>query len=186
MLGIVSHLIPASIPLNATTPVAPKFDSFPSPPSGASGPSASPSRKRLLPDKAHATPSSRILSSDPRVIVIGPNSIRGRFTLENIARKRGRSGSDELTLRLRVDSLALTDLVTPFQSAMLEVRMEGEEPLRPKQEFSHPVSAGDHWDQDVDFNIPPDARQTRVTLRIHYYPESKEIPLVLPPQAETP
>jgi hypothetical protein len=68
---------------------------------------------------------------------------------------------------------------------MLEVTMGGEQPLQPEREFSHPVSAGDHWDQDVVFSLPTDARQTHATLRIHYYHESKEIPLDLPPPNKT-
>jgi hypothetical protein len=85
-----------------------------------------------------------------------------------------------------VASLALSDLVTPFQSAMLEVWTEEQEPIQPEHEFSHPVPAGDHWDQEVVFSLPPNFRQTHATLRIHYYPETKEIPLDLPPRPETP
>jgi hypothetical protein len=183
-LGIVSHLIPTSLPSDTSPSVPPKFGSPRSLPGGVMETPAPSSKQNTSPNRPHAIPSPRALSSDSRVVVIGPNSIRGRFTLRGISRKLDTSGSDELTLRLHIASLALPDLVTPFQSAMLEVRMEGEGPIHPKREFSHPVSAGDIWDQDVVFSLPSDASQTHATLRIHYYPESKEIPLDLPPPTE--
>ena len=184
-LGIVSHVIPAPGPSNASPSVAPKFGSLQSLPGGVLETPELPSRKSASTNKGHATPSARASPRDPRIVVIGPNSIRGRFTLLGVTRTPGTSGSDEITVRLRATSLALADLVTPFQSTMLEVRMEGEEPIQPKHEFSHPISAGDHWDQDVVFNLPSNLRQTHAMLRIHYYPESKEIPLDLPPRTET-
>ena len=62
-------------------------------------------------------------------------------------------------------------------------RASRQDPIQPKHEFSHPVPAGDQWEQDVVFSS--DSKQTHATLRIHYYPESKEIPLDLPPLAGT-
>ena len=184
-LGVVSHLIPAALPSDASPSVTPELGSSRSQPGDAVETAAPSSKKSASPNNPHAILSQTALSSDTRAVVIGPNSIRGRFTLTGITRKLGTSGSDELTLRLHVASLALPDLVTPFQSAMLEVRMAGEEPIKPQHEFSHPVSAGGHWDQDVVFSLPSDARQAHATLRIHYYPESKEIPLALPPRTAT-
>src|ERR1700722_17380943 len=57
--------------------------------------------------------------SDPREVVVGPNSISGQFTLLNIDRKRSTPETDEVTLRLRVVSRAIALLATPFESAML-------------------------------------------------------------------
>ncbi len=184
-LGLVTHLIPAHPPSDQSPPATSKFGSLQSLPPSTKGTLALPPVKSGSQNKGHKVSSSQAPPSDPRVVVIGPNSIRGRFTLLGIHRKPGISGSDELTLRLRMASLALPDLVTPFQSVMLEIRTEEQGPIQPEHEFSHPVPAGDHWDQDVVFNLPPSLRQTHAMLRIHYYPESKEIPLDLPPRTET-
>jgi hypothetical protein len=184
-MGLVTHLIPTHPPSDQNPSATSKFSSLQSLPAITTGTLALPPVKSGSQNKGHKVSSSRAPPSDPRVVVIGPNSIRGRFTLLGINRKPGISGSDELTLRLRVASLALPDLVTPFQSVMLEVRTEEQGPIQPEHEFSHPVPAGDHWDQDVVFNLPPNLRQTHAMLRIHYYPESKEIPLDLPPRTET-
>ena len=184
-LGLVTHLIPPHTPLDQSPAATSKFGSLHSLPASTARTLALPPVKSASQNKGHTVSSSRASPSDPRAVVIGPNSIRGRFTLLGINRKPSLSGTDELTLRLRVASLALPDLVTPFQSAMLEVRTEEQEPIKPAQEFSHPVPAGDHWDQDVVFNVPSNLQQTHATLRIHYYPESKEIPLDLPPRTET-
>jgi hypothetical protein len=135
-LGTVSHLIPVSLPSDTSQSGPPKFGSPRSLPDGAMETPAPSSKKNASPNKPRAIPSPRALSSDSRVVVIGPNSIRGRFTLSGITRKLDTSGSDELTLRLHIASLALPDLVTPFQSAMLEVRMEGEGAIHPKREFA--------------------------------------------------
>jgi hypothetical protein len=184
-MGLVTHLIPTHPPSDQSPSATSKFSSLQSLPAITTGTLALPPVKSGSQNKGHKVSSSRAPPSDPRVVVIGPNSIRGRFTLLGVSRKPGISGSDELTLRLRVASLALPDLVTPFQSVMLEVRTEEQGPIQPEHEFSHPVPAGDHWDQDVVFNLPPNLRQTHAMLRIHYYPESKEIPLDLPPRTET-
>lgn len=184
-MGLVTHLIPTHLPSDQSPSATSKFGSLQSLPAGTTGTLALPPVKSASHNKGYTVSSSRAPPSDPHVVVIGPNSIRGRFTLLGINRKPGISGSDELTLRLSVTSLALPDLVTPFQSAMLEVRTEEQGPIQPEHEFSHPVPAGDHWDQDVVFKLPANLRQTHAMLRIHYYPESKEIPLDLPPRTET-
>ena len=184
-VGLVTHLIPPHPPSDQSPSATSMFGALQSLPGSTTGTLALPPVKSGSLNKGHKVLSSRAPPSDPRVVVIGPNSIRGRFTLLGIERKPGISGSDELTLRLRVASLALPDLVTPFQSVMLEVRTEEQGSIQPEHEFSHPVPAGDHWDQDVVFNLSPNWRPTHAVLRIHYYPESKEIPLDVPPRTET-
>jgi hypothetical protein len=119
-LGLVTHLIRPHTPLDQSPSVTSKLGSMSSFPASTTGTLAPPPLKSASQNKRHSASSSRARPSDPRVVVIGPNSIRGRFTLLGIDRKPDTSTSDELTLRLRVVSLALADLVTPFQSAMLE------------------------------------------------------------------
>jgi hypothetical protein len=184
--GIVTHLMPRRVSQIEAPAAVLKLGSPQSYPSRVAG-TTLPSGKDASQTKNHtslpAQRSSR--QSDPHEIVIGPSSIRGRFTLLAVDRKRGVSASDELTLRLRVVSLAMADLVTPFQSAMLDVRVDGQEPIRPQHEFSHPVPAKDHWDEDVVFTIPSSVNLAHAALRIEYYPETKEIRLDLPPLINT-
>jgi hypothetical protein len=120
--------------------------------------------------------------SDPREVVIGPNTISGRFILLASNRRQTTPTSDELILRLRVVSLAIANLVTPFQSGMLEVRVPGEQPIHPQQAFSHPVPAGNTRDEDIVFAIPSSLSLDHGTLRIEYFNEAKEIPLSLTPR----
>jgi hypothetical protein len=89
--------------------------------------------------------------------------------------------SDDLTLRLRVVSMAAADLVTPFQSGMVEVRTQGHDPIHPQHAFSHPVAAGNSREGDIAFTIPSNLSLDHGTLRIQYFNEMKEIPLNLPP-----
>jgi hypothetical protein len=117
--------------------------------------------------------------SDPREVVVGPNSISGQFTLLDIDRKRSTPETDQVTLRLRVVSRAIAPLVTPFESAMLDVRASGLEPINPQHPFSHPVPAGESRDEDIVFIIPSNLTLDRVVLRVHYYNEEREIPLKL-------
>jgi hypothetical protein len=98
-------------------------------------------------------------------------------------RKPSTPTSDRLTVRLRVVSRAIADLVTPFQSAMLEVRSPGLEPINPEHSFSYPVPAGNSRNEDVVFIIPSSLRLDDAVLRIHYYNEQKEIPLGPPLRA---
>jgi hypothetical protein len=97
------------------------------------------SRKTATADRPSRGPSK---PSDPLEVVIGPNAISGQFILLTADRKPSTPTSDKLTLRLRVVSRAIADLVTPFQSAMLEVRSQGLEPINPEHPFSYPVPAG--------------------------------------------
>jgi hypothetical protein len=92
--------------------------------------------------------------SDPLEVLLGPSAIRGQFKLLSATRTAATPGSDKLTLRVRVVSRAVADLVTPFQSSMLEVRSQGLEPIHPQQPFSDPVPAGNSRDEDVVFIIP--------------------------------
>jgi hypothetical protein len=75
-------------------------------------------------------------------MVIGPNTIAGRFILMTINRKRATPTSDELTVLLRVDSLAAANLVTPFQSGMVEVRTQGQDPIHPQHAFFSSCCSG--------------------------------------------
>jgi len=148
---------------------------------GQSGKVASQERHRAdLPVRRSKPP------SDPHEVVIGPNSISGRFRLLSIERKKQTSTSDQLTLRVHVISMAFADLVTPFQSTMVEVNLVGHEPIQPQHPFSHPVAAGTEWNQDIDFSIPSGPTLHGAALRIHYYPEAKDIPLDLPLLINTP
>jgi hypothetical protein len=115
--------------------------------------------------------------SHPREVVVAPNSISGQFILLGFDRKRSTLASDELILRLRVVSRAAADLVTPFQSAMLDVRSQGLQPINPQHAFSHPIPAGESRDEDIVFMIPPKLSLDRMVLHIHYYNDEKEIPL---------
>lgn len=115
--------------------------------------------------------------SDPLEVIIGPSSISGRFRLLAVDRTPATEASDKLTLRLRVVSRAMADLVTPFQSAMLEVRVRGLEPINPERAFSEPVPAGNSREEDIAFVVPSSVNLDRAVLRVHYYNEQKEIPL---------
>jgi hypothetical protein len=125
----------------------------------------------------HPSPQRAPPLSDPREVVVGPNSISGQFILLNIDRKRSTPETDEVTLRLRVVSRAIANLVTPFESAMLGVYARGLEPINPQHPFSYPVPAGESRDEDIAFIIPSNLTLDRMALRIHYYNEEKEIPL---------
>ena len=92
--------------------------------------------------------------ADPLEVVIGPSAISGQFRLLKADRVAATPTSDKLTLRVRVVSRAVADLVTPFQSEMLEVRSEGLEPIGPDRAFSYPVAAGDTREEDVVFTVP--------------------------------
>jgi hypothetical protein len=116
---------------------------------------------------------------DPHQVTVGPNTISGRFILLGSERTHINPTSDELTLRLRVVSLAAANLVTPYQSWMLKVQAPGRAPIEPKESFSHPVAAGDAREDEITFAIPPDLSLRHSTLNINYYNETKAIPLDL-------
>jgi hypothetical protein len=101
---------------------------------------------------------------DPHQVTIGPNTISGRFILLGSERRHINPMSDELTLRLRVVSLAAGNLVTPYQSWMLKMQAPGRGPIEPKESFSHPVAAGDAREDEVTFAIPPDLSLSHSTV----------------------
>jgi hypothetical protein len=120
-------------------------------------------------------------SSNPDEVVVCPSPISGRFILLASDRRRTTPKLDELTLRVRVISLAAANLVTPFQSGMLEVRTQGQEPVQPQRAFSLPVPAGNSRDETISFLIPANLSLEHSNLRIAYFNEAKEIPLTPPP-----
>ena len=134
--------------------------------------SAAASRKRVVAAKP----------SNPLEVVLGPSSIGGQFTLMAANRIAATPTSDKLTLRLRVVSHAVADLVTPFQSVMLEVRTPGLDPIAPEHPFSRPVPAGNTRDEDIAFIVPASLNLDRTALRVHFYNEQKDIPLGLLPR----
>ena len=134
--------------------------------------SAAASRKRVVAAKP----------SNPLEVVLGPSSIGGQFTLMAANRIAATPTSDKLTLRLRVVSHAVADLVTPFQSVMLEVRTPGVDPIAPEHPFSRPVPAGNTRDEDIAFIVPASLNLDRTALRVHFYNEQKDIPLGLLPR----
>jgi hypothetical protein len=174
-LAIVTHLsVPARPPDQPKANLTTSSKLEPWQPS----PGAAPSLSASDTDRP-ARRSSR--PHDPHEVVIGPNTIAGRFILLATNRKRATPTSEELTLRLRVVSLAAADLVTPFQSGMVEVRTPGQDPIHPQHAFSHPVAAGTSREEDIAFTIPSGLSLDHGTLRIQYFNEMKEIPLNLPP-----
>jgi len=116
-------------------------------------------------------------TSEALEVTIGPSAISGQYTLLSATRTPATSTSDKLTLRIRLVSHAAADLVTPFQSAMLEVRSQGLTPINPEHPFSYPTQAGDSREEDVVFIVPSSLDLDRAVLRIHYYSDGKEIPL---------
>ena len=120
--------------------------------------------------------------SNPLEVILGPSSIGGQFTLLAANRKAATPTSDKLTLRLRVVSRAMADLVTPLQYVTLEVYMPGLDPIAPEHPFSHPVAAGTTRDEDIAFVVPSNLALDRSVLHIQLYNEQKDIPLGLLPR----
>lgn len=174
-LAVATHLsAPTRAPDQPTADVTAtsKLKSWQSLPGGLPAPSAN---DAVRPARRSSQP------PNPYEVVIGQNTIAGRFILMATTRKRVTPTSDELTLRLRVVSLAVADLVTPFQSGMLEMRTPGQAPIHPQHAFSHPVAAGDSREEDIAFEIPSSLSLDHSTLRIQDFNEMKEISLNLPP-----
>jgi len=59
--------------------------------------------------------------------------------LLSVERKPMSPAVDELTIKLRVESLAMENLVSPFESDMLELAAPELTSLHPKTSFRHPV-----------------------------------------------
>ena len=125
---------------------------------------------------------STSLKVNPLEVVLGPSSIDGQFTLLAVNRITATSTSDKLTLRLRIVSRAVADLVTPIQYVTLEVYTPGLEPIALEHPFSHPVPAGNTQEHDIAFTVPANLNLDHAVLRIHFYNEQKEIPLGLLPR----
>ena len=115
--------------------------------------------------------------SDPREVIVGANGISNRYRLMSVERKAMSSASDQLTIRLRVESLAMEPLVSPFESDMLEIKSPGLQPIAPSTSFRLPIPSGNSRSQDIAFSIPHGLNLNNATLRIHYYFHESEIPL---------
>jgi hypothetical protein len=125
ILALVTHLSGSVSPSDhppADATATPKHDSW------QFSASRAPALSTAGADRPARRPSR---PSDPNEVVLGPNTIGGRFILLASHRRQTTPTLDELTLRLRVVSLAVADLVTPFQSAMLQVRVPSEQPIYP-------------------------------------------------------
>ena len=168
VLAVVSHLIARpDLPSSAQTGLDRVRSVSTIPPTSAPAP-----RKHVVAAKP----------SNPLEVVLGPSSIGGQFTLLAANRTTATPTSDKLTLRLRIASRAIADLVTPFQSVMLDVYTPGLEPIAPEHPFSHPVPAGNTRDEDIAFTVPASLNLDHAALRIHFYNEQKDIPLGLLPR----
>ena len=114
---------------------------------------------------------------DPHKITVGPIGIKNRYTLLRVDRKTVSSKSDELIIKLHVESLATEGLVSPFESDMIDITSQGLQPINPSTPFRLPVPSGSTRDQDIVFSIPPSLNLNHAALRIHYYNYQGEIPL---------
>ena len=180
ILGIAIHLTGTPRPKATLSGV---------PPIGSS-PSASAVPERSLtpthPSRASSKPAPAATAvSDPHVITVGAMGISNRYTLVHIDRKPISPTHDALTIRLHVESLAMENLVSPFESDMLELIAPDQAPIRPTMPFRHPVPGGNSRNQDVVFNIPSALELNHATLQIHYYNYQNELPLDLPPRASS-
>jgi hypothetical protein len=77
-------------------------------------------------------------SPDPREISLGAPGISNRYRLVSVERKSGSSGSDELTVKLHVQSLATENMVSPYESGMLEIKARISRPSAPSLPFALP------------------------------------------------
>lgn len=121
--------------------------------------------------------------SDPHVITVGATGISNRYTLLHIGREPISATHDTITIRLHVESLAMENLVSPFESDMLELIAPDQPPIRPMTLFRHPVPSGNSRNQDVVFTVPSTLALDHTTLQIHWYNYQNEIPLAPPPHA---
>lgn len=142
-----------------------------------------------LPAKSQAVPAAQQVEastqrgttasqqSDPQEVIVGASGISNRYRLMSVERKSMSLASDQLTLRLHIESLAMEPLVSPFESDMLEIRSPGLQPIAPSAPFRLPIPSGNSRNQDIVFNIPQGLNLNSATLRIHYYYYENEIPL---------
>lgn len=162
--------------------VAPHLTARPGLPSSAqTGLGGVPAVSTILPTSAPARRKHVVAAkpSNPLEVVLGPSSIDGQFTLLAVNRITATPTSDKLTLRLRIVSRAVADLVTPIQYVTLEVYTPGLEPIALEHPFSRPLPAGNTQEQDIAFTVPANLNLNRTVLRIHFYNEQKDIPLGL-------
>lgn len=115
--------------------------------------------------------------SDPRQIVVGPNGISNRYTLLGVDREPVSSTVDQLTVRLQVESLATANLVSPFESDMLEIRSPDQDAIKTSTSFHQPIPSGGRRNQDLVFRIPSSLNLSHASLQIHYFNYQNEIPL---------
>jgi len=146
-------------------------------------PSTAPS---IQPRASQKAPAANRKRADPLEVFLGPSSISAEFRLLSVSRTPATPTSDRLTLGIRVTSRAMAGLVTPFQSAMLEVRSHALQPIKPEHSFSYSVSAGNTREEDIAFMIPSGLSLEHTVLRILFYNEQKEIRLSLAPKADHP
>jgi hypothetical protein len=144
-------------------------------PSGSTlSPAAAPSLRK---------PAAKAKPANPLEVVLGPTSIGGQFTVLAANRITVTPTSDNLRLHLRVVSRAMADLVTPLQYVALEIHAPGHDPIAQQRPFSHPLPAGNTWDDEVVFTIPASLSLDGAALRIYFYNEQKDIslrPVILP------
>jgi len=152
-----------------TTAIAPGASSWMS---GAPGRPASPTP--VPPSRPNTT------LTDPHEVIVGPNSISNRYKLLSVDRKPRSRTSDDLTVKLHVESLAMENLVSPFESGMLDLQSPGLAPVHPRNPFRSPLPSGSTRNQEIVFSIPTTLNLNHATLQIHYYNYQNEIPLDLP------
>lgn len=124
--------------------------------------------------------------ADPRGIVVGPPEISNRYTLLRVDRKPISHTTDEVTVKLHVESLATDPLVSPFASDMLQLIDQDFEMFSPKVSFRHPVKSGSSLDQNVVFSLSRGMSLYGASLQIHYANYQAKIPLDAAVQSRSP
>ena len=117
--------------------------------------------------------------SDPHEVIVGPTGISNRYKLLSVDPKPRSSTSDDLTVKLHVQSLAMDNLVSPFESSMFELKSPGLDPIHPRNPFRSPLPSGTRRNYEIVFSIPKALNLSHATLLIHYYNYQNEIPLDL-------
>lgn len=105
---------------------------------------------------------------DPHEVIVGPNSISNRYNFLSVNRKPRSPTLDELTVPLHVESLAMENLVSPFEFGMLELKSEGLDPIHPRSPFRSPLPSGSSRNQEIAFNIPSHLSLNHASLQIRY------------------
>jgi hypothetical protein len=131
----------------------------------------------VKPSPKHETVASP--PADPHVFSVGPNEIANRYTLLGMERKQVSPKDDELIVRLRIESLAMDPLMSPFESDMLEITSPASQPIKPSTSFRRPLPSGSSRNQSIAFRLPAGFRLEQAALRIHYYNYEHEVPLSL-------